>query len=361
MSVPASPPCGPPLGLAGALLADEEVAALLAPGAEIEAMLAFELVLARAQHAVGEIDAAALAAIATAAVPGTLDPDDLAAGLCRDGVAVPAMVRQVRAAIGAPHAGAFHRGATSQDVIDTALMLRLKPLVAILCGRLCTLVRALEGLAARDGAAKVMARTRHQDALPFTLADRIATWTAPLETLCAARPMHFPLQLGGAIGLRARAYGPHHAEIAAAMAGALGLAEPGRAWHTDRQPIGAVVHWIAALATVLGKIGQDIALMTQTPVAEIRAPGGGSSAMAHKHNPVGAELLVTLARHVGGHAAMMQAAALHENERSGIAWTQEWLVLPPLAVGCGAALRHAQALVAGLDVEADAAAMADQG
>lgn len=340
------------LGLAGGLLADDALAALFSPEAELAELLAFERALARAQHGVGEISAEALAAIEAAARPERLESAGLLAGLRRDGMAVPALVRQIRAALGEPHARAFHRGATSQDLLDTALMRRLKAAGEVLEGRLAGIIAALEVFAAAEGGRRVMARTRSQDAYPFTLADRIALWTDPLRDLAAEPPRSFPLQLGGAIGLRAAAYGPHHREIAEAMARELGLSEPGRPWHTDRRAIGAVAAWMASLATVLGKLGQDVTIMAQTPVAEIRVPGGSSSAMPHKQNPIGAELLVALARYVAGQQAILQGAALHESERSGVAWTLEWFALPPLVLAAGAATRCAAELVAGLEAGA---------
>ncbi|MEM8842644.1 MAG: lyase family protein, partial [Pseudomonadota bacterium] len=221
--------------------------------------------------------------------------------------------------------------------------------VTILQTRLSALLVQFETLIRAQGALPAMARTRYQDALPFTIGDRVRTWVAPLQGLADTAPDHFPLQLGGPIGLREAAYGRNNKAIAEAMAADLQLSFASEAWHTDRRAIGAVASWCLDLATVLGKVGQDVAIMAQTPVGEIRAPGGGSSAMPHKSNPVGAERLVTLARYVAGNAAMLQTAALHENERSGIAWSLEWLALPPVLIGCGSALLTAQELIEGLE------------
>lgn len=341
---------GSPLfATAGALLADAEIEVIWTTEAEIAAMLAFERALAKAQFEVGEIDKATLHAIEHACDGGGLDEIALAEGIRKDGVVVPALVRQLRARVGEVHASSLHRGATSQDLTDTSLMIRLNRSVAVLRPRLNDVVGPLAELASLKGDRPMMARTRYQDALPFKLGDRIGTWTDPLRDLHAGAPTDFPLQLGGPIGLRAEAYGPDHEQIARAMAKTLGLVEPGRSWHTDRRAIGTVARWCQDVTTALGKIGQDVALMAQTPVREIKAPGGGSSAMAHKNNPVGAELLVTLARYVNAHVAMLQTAALHENERSGIGWTLEWLAVPPVVLACGASFKAATALVSGLD------------
>lgn len=338
------------LGAAGALLDDPEMAALFSAAADIAAMRRVEAALAAAQVRVGVIGEAAGKAIAEACASAVLDEDALVAGLRRDGVIAPELVRQLRGAIAPPHDAVFHRGVTSQDLVDTSLMLRLRQAVALMAPRLQAIIAELGALSAAHGDRMMMARTRYQDALPVAFKDRIESWRAPLRTLVAAAPTSFPLQLGGPVGVRRAAFGPEAGAIAAAMAAELQLSCPDRAWHTDRRPVAAIADWFSQGATALGKLGQDAALMAQTPVAEIALPGGGSSAMAHKKNPVGAELLVTLARYAAGHRAMLETAALHENERSGAAWTLEWLALPPLVISAGASARAAAALLAGLEM-----------
>jgi 3-carboxy-cis,cis-muconate cycloisomerase len=341
---------GPVLGVAGPLLVDAEMTAFFSPGTELDAMLAVERALAGARAELGEIDAACLAAIDEAAVMGNVDGEGLARGLARDGVIVPALVRQIRAAIGAPHAAEFHRGATSQDITDTALMMRLKRATVLLGDRLRDLIDRLGHMAKRDGAQTVMARTRFQDALPMTLADRIETWADPLSGLLSTVPERFPVQLAGPIGRRTQAFGDNGDAIAAAVARKLDLDPCSGSWHTDRRAIADIVHWVTGIAAALGKIGHDVALMTQTAVAEVKVSGGGaSSAMPHKNNPVQAELLITLARYVAGQRAMLDMAALHENERSGVSWTLEWLALPPAVIGCGAATLVADDLLAKIE------------
>jgi 3-carboxy-cis,cis-muconate cycloisomerase len=132
------------------------------------------------------------------------------------------------------------------------------------------------------------------------------------------------------------------------MAGILGLgsAPP---WHSQRDRIGELAAFLSLLSGTLGKFGQDIALMAQNEVGEVRlAAGGGSSAMAHKSNPVGAEVLVALARFNAGLLGTLHQALVHENERSGAAWTLEWLVLPRMAVTTAAGLSKALALSGGV-------------
>jgi 3-carboxy-cis,cis-muconate cycloisomerase len=337
-----------PLGMASALLADETLQAMFAPKAELAAMLQVEHALAQAQAGTGEIGAAALSAITAACHDPALDHGALAKGMRRDGVVVPELTRQMRALLGPDHAASFHRGATSQDIIDTALMLRLKQVCTVLGARLGSILEDLGDLASQHGGQTIMARTRFQNALPFTLADKVQTWALPLRDLANQTPSYFPLQLGGPIGMPASTFGANHQTSAQAMAEALGLSAPAQPWHTDRRALGNIAHWCQQLATALGKIGADVMIMVQNPIAELRLTGGVSSAMPHKNNPVAAEALVTLARYVTAQTALLQSASLHENERSGVAWSLEWLALPAAIIGTGAASLTAIELISNL-------------
>ena len=152
------------------------------------------------------------------------------------------------------------------------------------------------------------------------------------------------IQLGGPVGDRA-SFGEHGNAIAAKMAQRLdlGLATP---WQATRDPIIALGSLLTQITGVLGKLGVDVTLLAQNEIAAVRIEGGGgSSAMAHKSNPVNAEVLVALARYNAGLSGTLAQAQLHENERSGAAWTLEWLTLPPMLVNTGASLRLAQKLL----------------
>ncbi len=337
--------------LLAALVGDADLEALFTDAADVAAMLRFEVGLAAAQASAGLIPPDAAAEIAIACAAFGPDWNALRAGLARDGVVVPDLVRQLRDVIGEPHGRDVHRGATSQDVVDTSLVLRLVPALTILDDRLDALDAALARLSARDGAIALMAQTRMQRALPFTVADKVETWRGPLARhrarLAGLRPRLLKLQLGGPVGTRAE-LGPQAEAIAADMAGRLGLSDA-PAWHSQRDTVAECGAWLALVAASLGKIGQDVALMIQNEVGTARLAGGGtSSAMAHKSNPVAAELLVALARFTAGLAGTLTTAVVHENERSGSAWTLEWLVLPQLVIATGASLRKAIDLAAAL-------------
>jgi len=135
---------------------------------------------------------------------------------------------------------------------------------------------------------------------------------------------------------------------AAELARRLGLAD-GPCWHSERDCLADFASWLSLVSGALGKIGQDVALMAQNEIGEVKlAEGGGSSAMPHKSNPVRAEVLVALARFNAGLLGAEHQALVHENERSGAAWTLEWLTLPQMVAATGAAMRHAAALCGGL-------------
>lgn len=331
------------------LLGDADTATAFSAEAEIEAMLRFEGALARAQSTEGVIPKEAGEAIASALPAIRLDHAALRAATARDGVIVPELVRQLRAGLGEPLGRHLHFGATSQDVVDTGLALRLRGVLATLESRLDDLAAALETLEARFGAVTVNAHTRMQVAIAVPASRKIAAWRDPLlrhrERLGPVRASVCVLSYGGAAGTL-DALGGKADAVSRRLAGFLDLAHAGRARHSERDGVVALAAWLAALCGSLGKMGQDVALAAQSELGEIRlAAGGGSSAMPHKINPVAAETLVALARFNATLISGMHQALVHENERSGAAWTLEWMLLPQMAVASAAALRTACALV----------------
>lgn len=335
------------------LLGDAEIAALFGAEADLAAMLDFEAELALAQGNLGLVPAEAAIAIATLARGFRPDMAALAIATARDGVVVPELVTQLRAALGEPFANHIHHGATSQDAVDTSLFLRLKRAAAILDRRLASIIARLEALAERDGGRMVTAHTRMQQAGTLPVAAKLASWREPLarhrHRLAELGPRVFVVQMGGAIGDRA-AWGDRAQDLVDRVAAGLGLAPLDRARHAERDGIAELAHWLSLVSGSLGKMGQDIALMAQTEVAEIAlAKGGRSSAIPGKANPVAAEILVTLARFNAALLAGIHSALVHENERSGAAWTLEWMILPQMVLATASGLRHAEAVLEGLD------------
>ena len=157
------------------------------------------------------------------------------------------------------------------------------------------------------------------------------------------------MQFGGAAG-NLHVLGDRGPKVAEALARELGLGLPEGQWQSQRDRIGEFAAWISLTAGSLGKFGQDIALMAQNEIAEVAlGSGGGSSAMPMKQNPVKAEVLVALARFEATLLAGIHQSLVHEQERSGAAWTLEWMLLPQMCMGLGAALRSALDLVGSIE------------
>ncbi|MCY6383617.1 3-carboxy-cis,cis-muconate cycloisomerase [Hoeflea prorocentri] len=330
--------------LLSGLLGDDAIRSTFSFASEIEAMLRFEAALAVAEEAAGVIADGAAKAIQTSCKNFQPDIAALQAATARDGVMVPELVRQLREAIDPEFRTHLHFGATSQDVVDTALVLRLRPALQTIADRLAALCGQLDLLETTYGQNDLVGRTRMQAARPLRVADRIAAWRRPLAGLLSDFPTVEQkvacLQFAGATGTLDD-LGAQGRAVAERLAQELELSYAG-CWHTDRQSFAELAGFLSRLTGALGKTGLDVTLMAQNEVGEIElSGGGGSSAMAHKKNPVKAEILVALASFNATLLPGMHTALVHENERSGAAWTLEWMVLPQMVLATGAALRVA--------------------
>lgn len=329
------------------LFADPEMAAIWSAETQLKHMVAFETAWSRAGHLAGLWSKGVGEAAATAVAAVKISPPDLASGTGRDGVCVPELVKLLKAKTGLT---AIHTGATSQDVIDTATALSIAATLDLLTQRIQALQKRIADLDTRFGAAPLMGRTRMQAATVINVSDRLQSWHMPLADHLARidelRPRVARVQIGGAAGNRA-ALGDEAADLVGAIARDLGLLETPKAWHAMRDGIAEFASLLSLITGTLGKIGQDICLMSQQGIDEIAlSGGGGSSAMPHKQNPVQAELLVTLARFNAVQVSGMHQAMIHEQERSGAAWALEWMILPQMAQATG------RGLVAGHDIVA---------
>jgi 3-carboxy-cis,cis-muconate cycloisomerase len=316
------------------LLGDREAAAIWGAEQQMQHMLACEAAFTRALGDSGQISADQATQVAKMISDFKPDLDAINSATMRDGVPVPELVAQLKRAAG-PDAGAVHTGATSQDVVDTALALTIKAFNTLLADRLTALATDFDALSQQFRDRTIMGRTRMQAALPIAFSDRLAIWSQPLARhalrLERLRPEIEVLSLGGAVGDRA-ALGDQGDAIAAAMAANLGLLNPSKAPHAMRDHIADYANLLSLITGSLGKMGQDICLMAQQGIEEVGLEGGGcSSAMPHKQNPVMAELLVSNARFNATQLAGMHHALVHEQERSGAAWMLEWMILPQMA------------------------------
>jgi 3-carboxy-cis,cis-muconate cycloisomerase len=341
------------------LFGDEEVAARFSDAAEIAAMIRVEAALARAEGRLGIIPRDAADQISAALADVVVEPESLRAGFASAGVPVPDLVAALRKAVDAEAGAYVHWGATSQDIVDTGLVLRLGEVCDLLDARLGRLGDALADAAERYAELPMAARTRSQIATPTTFGLRVAGWLAPL-TRCRARlkelrPRLLTAQLGGASGTLS-VFEDKGLEIAAALAEELRLSRPVKPWHSERDSVAEFAGWLSLLTGAIGKMGGDLIILSRSEVGEVRAgAGGGSSTMPQKANTVGPEALVALARFNAGQIGLAHQALAHAEERDATAWSLEWMALPQMAVAAGAALRHAENLAT--SVRPDAARM----
>jgi 3-carboxy-cis,cis-muconate cycloisomerase len=351
-------------------------AGLLAPGragtpaeaatgdaAFLQAMLDAEAALTHAQVAVGLAPADAATAVAAAADAGRFDVRDLALRARSGGNPVIPLVADLTAAVPAEAAPYVHRGATSQDIMDTAMMLVARRTLDLILADLSRTEAALAHLASTHRDTAMPGRTLTQHAVPTTFGLKAAGWRAlVLDARDRVRTVRdaLPAQLGGAAGTLA-AFGAYadgdHPEAAAvedlvpAYARHLELAEPALPWHTLRTPVADLAAALAFTGGALGKTATDVLTLTRTEIAELsEGSGGGSSAMPHKANPVRSTLIAAAARRAPALAAALHASMAAEDERPAGAWHAEWEPLRDLLRTIGGACHHAAELTENLRV-----------
>jgi 3-carboxy-cis,cis-muconate cycloisomerase len=328
----------------------------------VQAMLDFEAALARAEARVGVIPASAVAAIENACRAELFDFAALGEAIATAGNSAIPLVKALGKRIAATDVEAeryVHLGATSQDVMDSGLVLQLRQALELIEGELAQLAHALATQAQRHAATPLAGRTWLQHATPVTLGMKISGWlgavTRSRQRLRELKPRLLVLQFGGASGTLA-ALGEQALPIARALAEELNLTLPEQPWHTQRDRIVEFGAVLGLIAGSLGKLGRDISLLMQTEAAEVfepSAPGkGGSSTMPHKRNPVGAAVLIGAATRVPGLVSTLFSAMPQEHERSLGLWHAEWETLPDICCLVSGALQQARLLADGLEVDA---------
>jgi len=325
------------------LLQDDEVAELFNDDAELRSMIRVEAALAKVQGDLGLIPLDSAKAIERGIVEAQIDPASLAASTRRDGVPVPALVAALRIAMGSPeHAQYLHWGATSQDIMDTGLVLRLREICDLVGRSLKLLLLALAGKADAHAELPMASRTRTQIATPTSFGAVVAGWGAPLLThldvLAQIKPRLLRVSLAGASG-NATALGDKAGAVRTALAAELGLGDATFSWHNDRSSLAEFASLLTRISGSLAKMAEDCILATQVEVAEfVLTQGGGSSTMPQKNNPVAAETLVSLFRLNTAMDGLMIQAMLHRQQRDGVAWAQEWHALPQICMATAKAL-----------------------
>ncbi len=331
--------------------------------AVLGAMLDFEAALARAEARSGVIPQEAAEAITAAAKPASFDVPALAGAAFRAGtLAIPlvkALTHKVRSN-NSEAARFVHWGATSQDVVDSAMSLLLKRAEPILSGDLLRLEKALAGLAKRHKDSVMIGRTLLQAAPPVTFGLKAAGWLGSVRRGSHRLQNGFRaaavLQFGGASGTLA-SLGDRGMAVMEALGAELGLETPSAPWHTQRDLVATVICACGVLTGSLGKMARDISLLMQNEVGEASEPAGegrgGSSTMPHKRNPTACSLTLTAAHRVPGLVASFLSAMVQEHERGLGGWQAEWPVVAAVVQSTGVAIASMAETAEGLTVDAE--------
>jgi 3-carboxy-cis,cis-muconate cycloisomerase len=348
--------------LVESLAATEALSRVFSDDSVLQAMLDFEAALARAEKRCGVIPAAASERIAEAARADAFDIAELTRLSLRAGTPAIPLVKMLTARVrgASPSAADFvHWGATSQDVVDTALVLLLRQCREILRRDHEHLAAALRRLSDEHAGTVMLGRTLMQPAPPITFGLKAAGWFAGLrrgwERVSSRFEDALCLQFGGASGTLA-ALGDHGLDVSLALASELGLKLPDAPWHGYRDRLAALMAALSIYTATIGKMALDIALLMQFEVGEASEPAseerGGSSAMPHKRNPTGCMLAVAAAKRAPGLLADFLAGMVQEHERSLGGWQAEWPLVHGIVQSAGVALESMAEVADGLKVDA---------
>ncbi|UYK97233.1 3-carboxy-cis,cis-muconate cycloisomerase [Pantoea stewartii] len=330
----------------------------------LQGMLDFEAGLAQALASAGLMDRESAQIIQDCCRADAIDAAVLtqAAGLAGN-LAIP-LVKQLTALVAArsPEAARYvHWGATSQDAIDSGLMLQLRAALSGTATLLDRLIAVLSAQCERHSKTLMVGRTWLQHALPVTLGLKLAGTLDALvrdrQRLRAMQTRVLALQFGGAAGTLA-SLGDKGEQVEQALSDALNLPRSATPWHAQRDRLTELAGWYAGLTGTLGKLARDMSLLMQSEVGEISEPQaagrGGSSTMPHKRNPVLCAAILSAANRVPALMSGLYAGMVQEHERALGGWQAEWQSLPQLIILSGAALAHSTELIDGLEVHEDA-------
>jgi 3-carboxy-cis,cis-muconate cycloisomerase len=327
----------------------------------LQRMLDFEAALARAEAALDLIPKSAAGAITAKCRAELFDFAALGQATMNTGNHAIPMVKRLTEIVGEQDEEAkryVHWGATSQDVVDTGLILQLRDALAAIRVDLDHLCESLIRLASQYRSTPMVARTLMQQAVPTVFGLKVAGWLDALarhrDRIRELETRALVLQFGGAAGTLAM-LGDRGLDVAASLAKDLRLALPAVPWHGHRDRVAEVAATLALLTGTLGKMARDISLQMQTEVGEVLEPSGegrgGSSTMPHKRNPVTCEVVLAAAYRVPGLTSIMLAAMPQEHERSLGGWQAEWQTLPDIVRLSAGALHHMTEAVEGLEVD----------
>ncbi|WP_018259685.1 lyase family protein [Methylobacterium sp. WSM2598] len=340
--------------LLGPLFAAEAMRTVFADEARVAAMLRAEAALARAEAALGLVPDA-LAPALEAIPPASLNPVALGRGTALSGVPVIPFVKAVQAALPAPLEAGFHKGTTTQDIADTALVLQLRDALDLVRDDLLAILAGLSALARRHRETPCVGRTYGQQAAPVTFGAKAAIWALGVAELAGDLPRLrgkvLTASLGGPVGTLAGLKEQADA-VGEGFAGELALRYDPAPWHTRRARIAQTGTWLTLVMGALAKFATDVAFLASTEVGEVAEPHvpgrGGSSAMPHKRNPVSSTVILAAFSAAKGQVLPLLDGMAAAQERPAGAWHAEWHALPCLFGLASGALREARALAEGL-------------
>ena len=344
----------------GSLYGTDETRALFSDRRSLQFMLDVEAALARAEAKLGLVPETVADSITRAARAENLRIDYIADSTRRMGYPVAAIVKELGRAAGEEAARFVHLGATTQDILDTALVLQLREVFAILRRDLVALARSLGAHAVRYRDTPMAGRTHLQHAVPITFGLKCAVWASPLinhlERLQQAERRILVVQFGGAAGTLA-ALGKNGSAVVEALARELALGVPILPWHVQRDAFAEMSTILGLICGSLSKFAYDVILMMQTEVGEISEPHedgrGGSSTMPQKRNPIASEYIVAATRAVHALIPVMLGAMTSDHERSTGPWQSESIALPQCVALTAGALNHARSIAEGMRVDVE--------
>ena len=336
----------------------EAMSAVFAPEAYLQRMLDFEAALARAEAAIGVIPLEAAEAIEAACRVKLFDVAALYREAAVAGTLAIPLVRQLTAQVGKDGGQYVHWGATSQDAIDTGLVLQMREGLTLLESDLVGVCEVCAQLAEQHRGTVMAGRTLLQQAVPITFGLKAARWltlaSRQLGALRVCRDQSLALQFGGAAGTLA-ALGDQGLRVAEQLAAELHLALPDLPWHAERDRIDTIAATLGIASGAMAKIAQDVVLLAQTEVgeaSEAAAPGkGGSSAMPQKRNPVDATMALAAARIAVGTLPIILQAMANEHERAVGGWQTEWTAIPALFCHTAGATTRLRSALEGLQID----------
>jgi 3-carboxy-cis,cis-muconate cycloisomerase len=347
-------------GIFGPIFVSDDFREALSGRSWLQAMLDAEGALAVAEARVGLIPQEAAETIASCCEATRFDPEELGREGRAAGNPVPPLVKALTAAVSMVSEEAarhVHKGATSQDIVDTAAMLVARNALDLILAELGDISHACARLAEEHRETIMAGRTLLQQALPTTFGLKSAGWLVSVlegrRRLLDVRQRALAAQLGGAAGTLA-SLGESGVSVLGEFARELDLAEPAVSWHTDRTGIAEIGGALSLVAGVLGKISLDVILMAQTEVGEVAEPAGegrgGSSTLPHKRNPILSVTAAANARRVQALAQTLYGAMLGEHERAAGAWHAEWEALTDALAMTGGAAAAVRGVTEGLEV-----------